>query len=100
MAGSIDWDETKRRSNLLKHGLDFVDAPLVLQSPYRLDMSSLRQGEWRTQSFAYVFDVLTVLTLVHVSRGHVERILSFRVASEKESAIYHEWLEKDFDPSP
>jgi uncharacterized DUF497 family protein len=24
------WDETKRRSNLRKHGLDFADAPAVL----------------------------------------------------------------------
>jgi glycerol-3-phosphate dehydrogenase len=26
------WDETKRRSNLAKHGLDFADADLVLDN--------------------------------------------------------------------
>jgi uncharacterized DUF497 family protein len=32
----------------------------------------------RTQSFAYVFDVLTVLTVVHVWRESTMRIISFR----------------------
>jgi uncharacterized DUF497 family protein len=27
------WDETKRRSNLEKHGLDFKDAHLVYDNP-------------------------------------------------------------------
>ncbi|HDL5502654.1 TPA: BrnT family toxin, partial [Mannheimia haemolytica] len=29
------WDETKRKINLAKHGLDFADADEVLSSPYR-----------------------------------------------------------------
>jgi len=28
------WDEAKRRSNLRKHGLDFVDAGVMLESRY------------------------------------------------------------------
>ncbi|MFX1716192.1 BrnT family toxin [Paraburkholderia sp. A1RO-5L] len=31
-----EWDETKRATNLEKHGLDFVDAELVLESEYVL----------------------------------------------------------------
>ncbi|MBL8390629.1 MAG: BrnA antitoxin family protein [Candidatus Accumulibacter sp.] len=34
------------------------------------------------QSFAYVFDVLAVLTVVHATRGKAWRIVSFRPASE------------------
>lgn len=45
------WDEGKRRSNLDKHGLDFVDAVMVLDSPYRLDVASVRNEEQRIQSF-------------------------------------------------
>jgi len=46
------WDETKRQSNLEKHGLDFMDADLVLASKYRIDLPSERNGEQRVQSFA------------------------------------------------
>lgn len=99
MIRRVQWNEAKRASNLLKHGLDFLDVVLVLDSPYRLDVETVRQGEARTQSFAYVFDVLTVLTVVHSTRGDVLRIISFRPASEEERDAYHDWLENDFDDS-
>lgn len=97
MNARIVWDEAKRAGNLDKHGLDFLDAILVLDSPFRLDVARVRGGECRTQSFAYVFDVLAVLTVVHVDRGDSVRIVSFRPASEEERNAYHDWLENDFD---
>jgi len=97
MFSKIQWDDVKRESNLEKHGLDFLDAVLVLESPYRLDIEAVRGGEMRTQSFAYVFNVLAVLTVVHASRADELRIISFRPASEEERGAYHEWLENDFD---
>jgi uncharacterized protein len=93
----ILWDETKRQANLDKHGLDFDDAVMVLDSPYRLDVESVRSSERRMQSFAYVFDVLAVLTVVHVTREDALRIVSFRPASEEERNAYHDWLENDLD---
>ena len=53
MQTRLTWDETKRRSNLRKHGLDFADAGEVLDSRYRLDVSQTRDSELRVQSFAY-----------------------------------------------
>jgi uncharacterized DUF497 family protein len=97
MITPILWDEGKRKVNLDKHGLDFADAPMVLESPYRLDVESVRGGESRMQSFAYVFDVLAVLTVVHVARDNASRIVSFRPASEEERGAYHGWLEEDFN---
>jgi uncharacterized protein len=97
MSAHVLWDETKRQANLDKHGLDFVDAVMVLESPYRLDVESVRSGEQRIQSFAYVFDVLAVLTVVHTAREDALRIVSFRPASEEERSAYHGWLEQDFN---
>lgn len=77
--------------------MDFVDSVTVLDSPYRLDVESVRNRELRTQSFAYVFDVLAVLTVVYVSLENAVRIISFRPASEEERTAYHDWLENDFD---
>ena len=97
MTTSICWDETKRQANLDKHGLDFADAVLVLESKYRLDVAVVRNDEQRIQSFAYVFDVLMVLTVVHVTRDDARRIVSLRPASEEERNEYHDWLENDYD---
>ena len=90
----IIWDPQKRPSNLDKHGLDFVDAVSVLDSLYRLDVQCVQYRELRSQSFAYV---LAVLTVVHVSRENSMRIISYRPASEIERIAYHDWLENDFD---
>ena len=49
------------------------------------------------QSFAYVFDVLAVLTVAHVAREHALRIVNFRPASEVERSPYLGWLEEDFN---
>jgi len=36
METRILWDETKRQANLRKHGLDFLDAVMVLGSALRI----------------------------------------------------------------
>ena len=91
----MKWDESKRIKNLTKHGLDFNNAEQVLKSPFRLDVKTVRNNEQRIQSFAYVFDRLAVLTVVHVEDN--ERIISFRRASRDEREVYHEWLENEFE---
>ena len=91
----LEWDESKRQSNLLKHGLDFTDAADVLESHYRMDLLIERSRELRVQSFSYVMDRLAVLTLVHMERSDMVRIISFRYASDEESEVYFDWLQQD-----
>jgi len=93
MKSHLTWDDDKRKKNLEKHGLDFADADWVLDSDIRLDIAVSRNGEQRTQSFAYVFDRLMVLTLVHTKRDDTTRVISFLPASKEESEVYHAWLE-------
>lgn len=88
----FQFDPKKHASNLKKHRLDFSDAMEVLDARYRLDIPVQRNGELRTQSFAYVMGVLRVLTVVHTKRDNAVRIISYRPASEKESEFYYEWL--------
>jgi uncharacterized DUF497 family protein len=79
---TLIWDEAKREANLAKHGLDFADAAWVLESDYRMDAITVRKGEQRVESMAYVFDRLRVLMVVHVPRK-----------------TYHEWLAQEPDDS-
>ncbi len=91
----MEWDESKRKSNIAKHGLDFSNADCVLESPFRLDIDTIRNNENRTQSFAYIFNYLAVLSVVHI--GNEKRIISFRKASREEREVYHEWLANEFE---
>jgi uncharacterized DUF497 family protein len=92
METKLTWDDDKRIANLSKHGLDFADAAEVLDSLYRLDISALRGGETRTQSFSYVMGCLRVLTVVHMDREGDTRVISYRRASAAEREAYYEWI--------
>ncbi len=98
MSQRYTWDEKKRRINLSRHKLDFVDADMVLDNPLKLEVASPRKGEHRIQAFAYVFEVLTVLSVAY-QPAEPPRIISFRPAKRSEREACHEWLETDFhDP--
>lgn len=93
MKTALTWDEQKRQTNLLKHGLDFAMASEVLESKYRLDIPVVRAGEHRVQSISYALGFLAVLTVVHTGRHGSTRIISFRRASKEEREVYDAWLE-------
>lgn len=63
----------------------------MLNSPYRFDVPSPRGNEMRIASFAYVFEALHVLLVVHAP-GTSHRIISFRAAHPDEREVYHDWL--------
>lgn len=84
----FEWDERKRRRNLEKHRLDFVDALGVfgqwfLEFPdHRLDY-----GEDRWKAVGLMKGRL--ITVVYTERGEVIRIISARKASGHEKAQYY-----------
>jgi hypothetical protein len=57
---------------------------------------SVTASERRQQSFAYVFDLLMVLTVVYLP-GVIPHIISFRPAKRCEREDYLDWLENDCD---
>jgi uncharacterized DUF497 family protein len=87
-----EWDEAKRLANITKHGLDFVDAPLVYDCPIKLEVISKRNGECRIQAFAYAYEILTVLTLIYLPQAEKVRCISLRRAHSDERSLYHDWL--------
>lgn len=84
------WDETKRRSNLEKHGLDFRDAYLVYDDPDKLTYGSDRKGERRLLDLAFATINGRLLALVYTERGEDVRVISFRAASREERELYEQ----------
>jgi uncharacterized DUF497 family protein len=77
------WDEAKRQSNLRKHGLDFADAPAVLQGTV-LTKEDLRfhYGQRRFNTLGYFQG--EEVSITHTERNNGIRIISFRKAPGKE----------------
>lgn len=86
----FEWDEAKRRSNLKKHGLDFVDAHLVYDEPGKLTYESRRDDEFRLMDLAFVSVKGAILSLVYVERDDCVRVISFRKASREERRAYEQ----------
>ncbi|MEC9360047.1 MAG: BrnT family toxin [Pseudomonadota bacterium] len=76
-----EWDENKRLANLRKHGLDFRDAPRVLEGPI-LSAEDSRFAEVRYFCIGLLKDFVVVVAYTY--RGDVTRIISMRKATTHE----------------
>lgn len=82
------WDETKRQTNLQKHGLDFADAEKVFNGPLVLfEGTRENYGEQRMIGIG-LLDYLVVL-MVHVESDDAIRIISMRKADSDETDLYY-----------
>ena len=82
------WDEAKRKSNLVKHGLDFKDAHLVYENPDKCTYEARHIGECRLMDLAMAVVHGKLLTMIYTERGSDIRVISFRPASREEREQY------------
>jgi len=78
----FEWDEKKRALNLLKHKLDFADAPLLIAAPYLMEPTHPGTDSARFRAIGRVGSLY--LTLIFTPRGEAWRIMSFRRARDGE----------------
>jgi uncharacterized DUF497 family protein len=84
---TFEWDETKRRANINKHGIDFVDAIEVFNDRAAYTCESKRSiGERRGVTIGTAKGVL--MAVIFTLRGMVTRIISARVARRSERQRY------------
>jgi uncharacterized protein len=83
----FEWDETKRKSNIKKHGIDFVDAPMIFAG-YTLTIADDRYdyGEERFVTFGILDG--RVVAVAHTETGELIRIISIRKATKYEEQEY------------
>jgi uncharacterized DUF497 family protein len=84
----FEWDEAKRRRNLRKHGVDFVDAAEVLAGPTATREDSRDgYGERRYVSLGLLHEF--VVQLVYTEHGDVVRVISLRKATRRETKDFY-----------
>lgn len=87
----FEWDEAKRLANLRKHGIDFIDVPIVFEGDIvTVEDERFNYGEQRFVTFGLLQG--RVVAIVHTEREECIRIISARKATKYEQQIYFEQL--------
>ena len=86
-----EWDEAKRQANILKHGVDFVDAIEMFAGRF-IETEDRRRdyGERRYQAFGELDGRVT--EVVYTWRDDRRRIISARRARRNERRAYYAGL--------
>ena len=83
----FSWSERKRALNLAEHGLDFVDAPSVLEGlTYTYEDDRFSYGEQRFVTLGLLSGV--PVSIAPTEDDHEIRVISFRKATRREAEIY------------
>ena len=81
------WDETKRRLNLRKHGIDFADAEKIFRGPtFTVEDDREDYGERRFLTLGLLED--QVVSVAHTERDDTIRLISIRKATKHEARFY------------
>ena len=81
------WSEAKRAANLKVHGLDFVDAPRVFEGlTYTFADDRFSYAEQRFVTLGLLAGV--PVSVVHTETENEIRVISFRKATSRETAIF------------
>jgi uncharacterized protein len=87
----IEFDEDKRASNILKHGIDFTDVEPVFSDPRAFTndrMFDTKLGPEQRHITTGMDALGRVITVIWTTRGNNQRIISARASRKKEAAFY------------
>ena len=87
----FEWDSSKAKSNLKRHGVSFEEAQSVFYDDYALQFFDESHSEDKDRFLLLgLSNTSKLLMIVHCERdnGNVIRIISARKATNNESAFY------------
>lgn len=88
----IEWDERKRKSNLRKHGIDFVGCEAIFAGTVKTMIDDRADyGEERFVTFGLLNG--RVVAVVHTEAADTIRIISIRKATKREQALFFEGIQ-------
>jgi uncharacterized DUF497 family protein len=91
MEMNFDWDETKNRTNLAKHGIDFRFAIRVFADSQRIEKYDFNHNEDEDRWIVIGMSAPAILVVIYTERqgGEVIRLVSARQANEREQKEYY-----------
>ena len=90
----FEWDDTKNRANIRKHGVSFETASRIFERSRQTRRDGRRDyGEDRYITVGAV-DAVAVIVVAHTEREGRIRLISARRASRKEREAWHERIQE------
>lgn len=81
------WDDNKRRSNLVKHGFDFIDASQVFEgATLTFEDDRFAYGEQRFITLGLLQG--QVVVIAHTENQDKVRVISMREGTKREQTIF------------
>ena len=91
----FEWDSTKARMNLRKHGVAFRDAATVFRDPLGITIFDPDHSDEEERFITFGFSASGRLLMVaHTDRGKRIRIISARELTRAEREAYEEEIER------
>jgi uncharacterized DUF497 family protein len=85
---NFEWDENKRKSNISKHGLDFIDAERVFKgATFTIEDTRFDYSENRYLTLGMLKGIVVVIA--HLEEDDRIRVISMRKATNNEQKIYY-----------
>ncbi|MFB2838307.1 BrnT family toxin [Floridanema evergladense] len=94
MSLKFEWDREKAKTNLNKHGISFVEAATIFSDPFSITrndaLNSIEEERFLILGYS---DRQRLLVVVYTDRGDNVRIISARIATNRERKVYEEGIE-------
>ena len=88
----FEWNEAKRKANIAKHGIDFLDVPEMFGSLMLVGTDSRKDyGETRKIGFGFIRGRLMSVAFTERAPNLI-RIISARKANKREETYYQETI--------
>lgn len=84
----LEWDENKDRVNKKKHGISFETAKYVFADVNRVEFYNENHSTLEEDRYFTLGMVEDILFVVYTERGKNVRLISARIANERERRIY------------
>lgn len=89
MAGTVDWNDNKARTNWLKHRVSFEEAATVFDDPFTLTRDDPDHSDVEDRLVTLgLSDFGRLLIVCHTDTGEIIRIISARAATPGERRGY------------
>ena len=84
----FEWDEEKEKINVKKHGISFSTAALVFDDEDRIEIYDTIHSV-QEDRFITIGSVGKILFVVYTNRDSSIRLISARLANDKERRLYY-----------
>lgn len=85
----FEWDISKAKTNLRKHGISFEFATAAFRDPFALEWIDDRDHHDEIRTILLGFAQSTMLVVVYTERNERIRLISARKALKNEKALYY-----------